>query len=264
MRNVQKHEALPLRITYSPPPTQKSASYGVGVVYIPKSPVFEFFFSSLFFGGVRTSCVSGKGNKGPLCPVGVGPPFPWTPINPLTGTWRVRLKVGGGGPGVTGVWLIMWWPGGGCVPYVLKNNNFFKKTKQYSPCSAQKWVFEDAGRGSATPFPIVHPRWSAAPSGTVRDTRMCSTATQSQRLCSMQGLWVTELVRPGFRCPVTAYMHAEQPMSSSQHMCLEFPSRNPPSPSEKSAAELQQDNRGLVHVSAEKNRELASNKEAYL
>lgn len=93
---------------------------------------------------------------------------------------------------------------------------------------------------------------------------MCSTAIQSQRLCSMQGLWVTELVRPGFRCPVTAYMHAEQPMSSSQHMCLEFPSRNPPSPSEKSAAELQQDNRGLVHVSAEKNRELASNKGAYL
>lgn len=105
MQNVQKHEALPLRTTYSS--THRSRlGYGVGEVYIPKSPVFDFFF---FFGwgGLRTSCVSGKGNKGPLCPVGVGPPFPWTPINPLTGTWRVRLKVGGGGPGVTGAWLIM-------------------------------------------------------------------------------------------------------------------------------------------------------------
>lgn len=84
----------------------------------PQSLIF-FFFG---WGGLRTSCVSGKGNKGPLCPVGVGPPFPWTPINPLTGTWRVRLKVGGGGPGVTGAWLIMWWPGGGCLPYVLNRN----------------------------------------------------------------------------------------------------------------------------------------------
>lgn len=68
-----------------------------------------------------------------------------------------------------------------------------------------------------------------APSGTVRDTRMCSTAFQSQRLCSMQGLGATELVRPAFRPapsqPTHTHTHAEQPMSSSQHMCLEFPSR---------------------------------------
>lgn len=64
---------------------------------------------------------------------------------------------------------------------------------------------------------------------------------------------MTELMRPAFRCPVTAYIHAEQPMSYSQHMCLEFPSRNPPSPpSEKSRAQFQQDSRVLVHVSSEK------------
>lgn len=72
MQNVQKREALPLRTTYSST-HRGQLGYGVGEVYIPKSPVFDFFF---FFGwgGLRTSCVSGKGNKGPLCPVGVGPP----------------------------------------------------------------------------------------------------------------------------------------------------------------------------------------------
>lgn len=94
VRNVQTHEALPARITYSPS-HRPQLGYGVGVVYIPSPQPLIFFFPPFFSWGGASS-VSGKGNKGPLCPVGVGPPFPWTPISPLTGTWRVRLKVGGG------------------------------------------------------------------------------------------------------------------------------------------------------------------------
>lgn len=105
MQNVQKREALPLRTTYSS--THRSRlGYGVGEVYIPKSPVFDIFF--FLSGGVCALAVfQARVTRALSALWGWGPPFPWTPINPLTGTWRVRLKVGGGGPGVTGAWLIM-------------------------------------------------------------------------------------------------------------------------------------------------------------
>lgn len=101
----------------------------MGVVYIPKS-------RPLIWGGGEggvASPVSGKGNKGPLCPVGVGPCCHGHRTSPLTGTCRAGLKVGGGGKEGSARsnrgWLVMWWQGGGQAPYLLL------KMDQYSTYS---------------------------------------------------------------------------------------------------------------------------------
>lgn len=228
MRNVQTHEALPARITYSSTHTHTTQlGYGVGVVYIPSPQPLIFFFPPFFWwwwGGA--SSVSGKGNKGPLCPVGVGPPFPWTPISPLTGTWRVRLKVGGGGPGVTGVWLIMWWPGEGCVPYVLNNENAL----MFSP-EAGVWRRRMRPRHAITCCPRSLEYNTAWDSEGHADVLSRHPEPAPLQYAGVMSEWTRAAWFPLPRHSL--YIHAERPMSYSQHTCLEFPSRNPASrPSE--------------------------------
>lgn len=92
---MQTHEALPARITYSS--SQNSARLWGGGSIHSKSPAFDFF-SSLFFGGGGGGVLAlfqARVTRALSAPVGVGPPFPWTPISPLTGTWS-EVKSGRG------------------------------------------------------------------------------------------------------------------------------------------------------------------------
>lgn len=73
VQNVQMHQALPDGLTYSSTHGGSQPGYG------------EEKREEMGWGGVvgEVALFTGKGNKGPLCPVGVGLPLPWTQ-SPLT------------------------------------------------------------------------------------------------------------------------------------------------------------------------------------
>lgn len=149
MRNVQMHRVLPVGLTYSSTHRRSQpgcgAGWGLGVVYIPQSQPLIWGRGWQYERGVvcmwgglggttsPASPVSGKGNKGPLCPVGVGPCYHGHGQVHWQEHVERGLKVGGGGKEGRArsdwVWLVMWWPGGDPAPYLL-----LKKWAKYSTC----------------------------------------------------------------------------------------------------------------------------------